>query len=81
MKVIHAELQNSVNFPGSDILGYTTLNDSKTKGIQMEWDGKLGGLIVSTMKLSGGFIPGANVRNLKFEPNDSNKLHSIPKKA
>lgn len=72
MKVVHAELQSSVVFHNTEITGATTL-DAKTdrpKGISMEW--KPDGLYLMTPKLKAqgviGFIPAANVKCLRFEP-------------
>lgn len=67
MKVVHAELQSSVVFPVTEILGSPTLNATKVPGIKMRWEPG-DGLYIETGKLALhykggiGFIPAANVK-------------------
>lgn len=73
MKVVHAELHNSIVFPGSDILGIVTLHGTKIQGIEMEW--RSDGLLIRTPKLKSnkivGFVPAANVKCLQFEDDNA----------
>lgn len=81
MKVTHAELQASINPYATEITGLVTLNETKIKGLLMDWE-EGNGLFVNTPKLGNEFVfvPAANVKYCRG-PRDEKKLHPFPKKA